>query len=542
MKFLSGVLLTTTLLLASLSSYAQKLSAADGLKLMTVNENINLENYDEAMRLLKEIHKNAPNNAEINFKMGISAYMLNRPEESLVYLMRAQELDSAVSKELNYWLGRSQHKNGLLDDAMVSFEKFRATLKGKNATTHIVNEHIHQLEMAKKLISMPVDVKIRNLGQAINSEYKESNPSISADGNTLIFTTCRPENTGGKIDPNFGIYYQDIWESVRDSVTGEWTDASPVYGQLNTEWHDANTSISPDGSVIFVYKSVGGGDIYYSRIKKNGEWRTPEPLGGKANSSYFETGACITPDKKKLFFISERIKHGEGNGDIWMAKRTGKWEYGEAQNLGSVVNSIDDENSVFIHPDGKTLYFSSNSKNSIGGYDIFRTELIDGKWTKPVNLGYPINTLGDEMHFVLSTDGTKAYVTSKRDDTFGDFDIYEIDMTNYKVPSIDGSQEGSASAYSGPPIGIIRGKVIDKTDAEPLEVKIIIYDAESGTKVNDTETNEGGEYFVTVEAGKKYNLVVKESSYAEATEMVEVPAEPGKTPVVVKAFFLSPED
>lgn len=517
------------------------LSGADKLKLMTADENYQKEYYQEAYRMYKEIKANSPNNAMINYKCGVTAIVLNYTTESLMHLQTAAELDSAVNKELNYWLGRAQHRNGLLEEALASFQKFKATLKGGQAKNHIVNEHIYQIEVAQKLLANPVNVTIKNMGPFVNSEYKESNPSITADGTMLIFATCRPENQGGQIDPDLGIYYQDVWYTETDSVTGLWTDSEPIYGNINTDLHDACTSISADGSVILLYRSVRGGDIYYSRKRKNGDFREPVALEGKTNSTYYETGACMSADKKILYFISERIGGGEGNGDIWMAKKTGSYEYGEASNLGEVVNTIDDENSVFLHPDGKTLYFSSNSMNSIGGYDIFKTELIDGEWTKPVNLGYPINTLGDEMHFVVSTDGTKAYFTSKREDSYGDLDIYEVDLTNYVVPNPDGTAEGSSTTYSGPPIGIIRGKLMDKSDTEPLEGKIKITDPETGKKINETEANEAGEYLITVEAGKSYTMTVEVDDYTTITETFEVPIRQTGGNTVVKVYLMEIE-
>src|SRR5204863_6914509 len=136
---------------------------------------------------------------------------------------------------------------GLLDQALVNYETFRKTLKGKAQKTDSVNDYIHQVSFAKKYMAIPVNATITNMGEAINSEYIESNPSVTADGKVLIFSTCRPENTGGLKDPTFGIYYQDIWMSERDSVTGNWMDAEIIKGALNSKEHDASPSISADG-------------------------------------------------------------------------------------------------------------------------------------------------------------------------------------------------------------------------------------------------------------------------------------------------------
>lgn len=522
-------------------SQAQKLTASDKLRLFDGDDNYLKEYYDAAYKIYKDLHLKYPENADINYKAGKTAFILGRYNEALTFLTKAVALKTKVGKnDADLYLGRAQHMEGLLDEALKSFQAYKSRLKGKKATTDIVNEYIYQVDLAKKLMSMPVNVTIRNMGDMINTEYRESNPSITADGNTFIFTSCRPENTGGQIDPNFGIYYQDIWISEKDSLTGKWSDAELVPGEINTKEHDACLSISADGSVIFIYRSVKGGDIYYSKKKKNGDWRTPEPLEGKANTTYFETGACMTTDKKHIYFVSERPGKGIGNGDIWTAKRTGRFEYEEAVNLGNVVNTVDDENSVFLHPDGKTIYFSSNSKNAIGGYDIFKTEYLNGKWTKPANLGYPINTLGDETHFVITADGKKGYITAKREDTFGDYDIYEVDLENYTIPDVDGTHEGSRTISSGEPVSIVRGKVLSQLDGETLEGTVEIRD-ESGSKVTETESNEGGEFFVVLEGNKTYTLTFNVKEYQEQTITVFLPQTPGKTEIVNKVVFLKEE-
>lgn len=537
-KYLS-VISVMFLLLGAGTAFSQKVTASDKLKLFDGDDNFMKEYYEPAYKIYKELHSRYPENAEINYKLGKTCFLLGHYDEALTFLTQAVKLKPKVGKDGELWLGRAQHMEGLFDDALKNFDIYRSTLKGKKATTNIVNEYIEQVNNAKILMELPVDVTITNMGAAINTEYRESNPSITADGQTFIFTSCRPENTGGLIDPNFGIYYQDVWISEKDSVTGKWQDADLIPGEINTNEHDACLSISPDGGVIFVYRSVKGGDIYYSRKKKNGDWRAPKPIEGKVNTSYFETSACMTSNKKKLYFVSERIGKGLGNGDIWEANKSGNYEYDEPVNLGKVVNSIDDENSLFLHPDGKTLYFSSNSKYSIGGYDIFKTEYKDGKWTKPVNLGYPINTLGDEMHFVITADGKHGYITAKRDDTMGDLDIYEINLENYRTPPVEGN-EGSNTISSGDPVSILRGKLLSKMDGEPLEGDVIIRD-ENGKKIEEIETHETGDFFVILDGNKTYTVEVKVKDYKGQTFEVFLPSVSGKTEIITKAVFLEEE-
>ncbi len=535
------IVLISTLALSSLSApvFAQtkiKMTVGDRIKYIDADENYQKEYWDAAYGLYKELHSKYPTDSKISYKAGKVCLILKKYDEALTFLTTSAENKPKGVKDLELWLGQAQHKEGLLDQALVNYEAYRKTLKGKRQTTDIVNDYIHQVSLAKKYMAVPVNVVIKNMGETINSEYIESNPSVTADGKVLIFSTCRPENTGGLKDPTFGIYYQDIWMSERDSVTGEWQDAEIIRGALNSKDHDASPSISADGNVIFIYKSVNGGDLYYSKKRRNGEWREPEPIKGKVNTTYFESSGCITADKKSIFFVSERPGKGLGNADVWMAKKSGSYEYEEPVNLGPIINSIDDEVSVFVHPDGKTIFFASNGKNSIGGYDIFKSELKDGKWTTPINLGYPINTLGDEKQFSLTADGKKAYITSHRDDTKGEFDIYEIDMSNYTLPDPEGINQGSNTITSGS-ISIFKGKVLDGKEGTPVEATVKITD-DKGHVVDELETSESGDFLIVLEGDVTYTVSVNVSGFAPYEDKVLIPKTPGKTETIVKAIFL----
>jgi len=538
MRKIYVILFLLALIIPSATVVAQKtkMTVGDRIKLIDADENYQKEYWDAAYGLYKELHSKYPEDSKISYKAGKVSLILKKYDEALTFLTRASQNKPKGVKDLEFWLGQAQHKEGMLDEALVNYEAYRKTLKGKVQTTDIVNDYIYQVSLAKKLISMPVNVTITNMGEAINSEYIESNPSVTADGTTLIFSTCRPENTGGLKDPTFGIYYQDIWMSERDSATGKWMDAELIQGALNSKDHDASPSISADGNIIIIYKSVNGGDLYYSKKRKNGEWREPEAIKGKVNTTYFETSGCITADRKTIFFVSERPGKGQGNGDIWMAKKSGTMEYEEPVNLGPIVNTIDDEVSIFVHPDGKTIFFASNGKNSIGGYDIFKSELADGKWSAPVNLGYPINTLGDEKQFSLTADGKKAYITSQRSDSKGEFDIYEIDLSNYSVPDPNGTNTGSNGITSGT-ISIFKGKVLDAKEGTPVDAVVKIAD-EQGHLIEELETSESGDFLIVLDAGKTYTVSVNVSGYNGYEEKITLNKTPGKTETIVKAIFL----
>ncbi len=544
------ILLTCTLSVSLFLGTAQaqkqpKMAVSDHISLMDADENYQKEYWDAAYKLYRDLHIKYPDHSLISYKAGKVSYKLKKYDEALTFLTKASTKKPKGVKDLEFWLGQAQHKEGMLDEALVNYEAYRKTLKGKAQTTDIVNDYMHQVSLAKKLMSTPVNVTIKNMGEAVNTEFTESNPSVTADGRVLIFSTCRPENTGGQKDPTFGIYYQDIWMSERDSVSGEWMDAEIIKGALNSNAHDASPSISPDGNVIIIYRSINGGDLYYSKRRRNGDWREPEQIKGKVNTTYFESSGCITADKKRIFFVSEREggskgAKAQGNCDIWMATKKGTYEYDEPVNLGATINTIDDEVSVFVHPDGNTIFFGSNGKNSIGGYDIFKSEWKNGKWTTPINLGFPINTLGDEKQFSLTADGTKAYVTSSREDSKGEFDIYEIDLTNYVLPDPEGLNQGSTGITSGS-ISILKGKVLDGKEGTPLESVVKITD-DKGHVIDELETSESGDFLIVLEGAITYTISVKQDGFKPYEEKITLPKTPGKTETVVKAIFLEDAD
>ncbi|MGZ4158854.1 MAG: hypothetical protein ACXVED_17495 [Bacteroidia bacterium] len=387
-------------------------------------------------------------------------------------------------------------------------------------------------------MAKPVDVKIENMGAVINSEYEEKAPMVSADGKTLIFTSRRPGRSSA-INPDDGKYFEDIYVSHWDTTKKAWGDAELIPGALNTEGQDAATSISPDGKQIFLFKNdveseSRGGDIYVSRLSSSGKWGAPSSIGKPINTTYAELGACISPDGKTLYFVSER-QGGFGNADIWMAKKKSHSEWDKPVNLGDVVNTAEDEGGLFLAPDGKTLFFTSKGHNSMGGYDMFKTVLENGKWSTPVNLGYPINTINNDYCFSLSVDARTGYFTSDRKGGLGERDIYKVDLTNY--PVLDKDMRAKAT-NNGPAMAILKGDIFDATAGSGMEAEVVVYD-ETGAKVGSTTSSEGsGEYFMTLLSGKTYEVKIEVKGYKPIDEKVDVKTAKEGATTVVKHYLL----
>jgi len=488
-------------------------------------------NVRGALNSYRELLRDFTNDATINFRIGECHYKLKKYELAVEYFQNARKFDENVVPELHYELGRAYHQNGQLNEAIKSFNLFSTTAKSKYLKLYDVKSGLEQVKYAQNMMKSPVNVEITNLGKSINSRGGDYAPSISADGQTMIFTSRRSGTKGGKVDKEGDYkYFEDIYSAKWDNKYKEWKESRPITGNVNTNGHDASLSISPDGNQIFIYRNDGSlyiGDIFVSQKKEGDVWGEPKALDKPINTSYFESSACLTADGNKLYFVSEREgkKNGaQGRGDIYVVEKLGKNTWGEPKNLGPVINTDKDEISVFIHPDGKTLFFSSKGHLTMGGHDIFMSKMQDdGSWGKPENLGYPINTIGDDVHFILGLDGKTGYYSTVREEGLGERDIYKIDMANYPILN-----EGVAINLS-----ILKGKI--NSGEEKLAGTITFNDAQ-GKEVARTTSNNDGDYFITLPGGNNYTINVNVEGYKSTKKEIELPLGKGETLTQVQDF------
>lgn len=506
------IILTSTFVLTTITTFAQKNIF---LAREEVKRYLEAENWQGAAFAADKILTGSPTNSEFNYYGGIANLNAKNYKVGHDQIMIAASDQLEKFKDIEFWKGRAFMGIQNPDSALFYFKKYKES-GGKNPVNtegYTTDYYISQMENAIKYMATPVKATFRNMGDKINDEFDDVSPSLNTEGDLLVFTSRRNSNIGGKEDPNDGMPFEDVWISRLDTATGKWGEAENLT-KMNSEGHEAVMSISPDGNTIFIYKNVGdntgSGDIWYSRTKGDPtDWSRPREFEGEFNSSYFETSAYLAPGGKVLYYISERPDGKSlGQGDIWMCERLSRKEWKKPVNLGPLVNSKYDEISVTVHPNGKTIFFSSNSERSMGGKDIFKTEFVNGAWTEPVNLGYPINTMGDEIHFTISADGKKAFLAAVRPDGLGRYDIYEIDLSNYQL--VEGQE--SKGMTTGSVLSVLKGKLINPvtgtTGTAETALTITVFDGETGTEVAKTESDENGNYFLTLEGGKKYKITV----------------------------------
>jgi len=511
----------------------------DVAKMVIAEQKFYALDFKGALNIYTDVLSGKPNVTNVLFHIAQCHYEMKQLKEAREYAEKAKSIDLQANVNNSLLLGKLYQLEGMLDEALAEFTVFKTNSGSKKKIEESsIDMYILQVNTAKELIANPADVKIVNMGDVINSEFEDKAPMVSADGKTLIFTSQRPGKSSA-VNPDDGMYFEDIYISRWDTLKKMWGDAELIPGSLNTEGQDAATSISPDGKQIFLFKNdieaeSRGGDIYVSRLSSSGKWGAPKSMGKPINTTFAELGASSSPDGKTLYFTSER-QGGFGMQDIYMVKRKSRTEWEKPVNLGDVVNTEEDDAGIFIAPDGKTLFFTSKGHNSMGGYDIFKTTLENGKWTKPLNLGYPINTIYDDLCFSLSIDAKTGYISSNRKGGFGARDVYMVDLTNYPVLEKEMKKKVESNA---PVMVILKGDIFDASAGAVMEAELVVYD-ETGAKVGSTTSSEGsGEYFLTLLTGKTYQVKIEAKGYKPVDEKVEVKAAKEGATTVVKHYLL----
>ncbi len=388
-------------------------------------DNFSLENYKDALEEYLNLLKNDSNNLLYNMRVGLCYLNLNIDKSKAIpYLLKASA-DPKVENFVWYELGRAYLINYKPDEAIKYFKKYYNVTGGKENYYVSSQRMIQMCEEAKSKISKPVNVTIENAGPEINTAYAEYNPYIPGDESFLVFTSKRAGNTGGMTDFD-GYPTSDIYISYQKY--DKWTKAKSVGPLINSELVEESVGISSDGTKLFIYcdNYTAMNEVLMSE-KKGKSFTKPVYLGENINSSKLETSAAITPDKKYIVFSSDRNEEA-GGMDLYISKKLSNGAWGPAENIGEPVNTIYDEDYPYFSADGKTLYFCSEGHNSMGGYDIFKSTWNekDDSWSKPENLGYPINTTDDDMTISFSSTGRHAYIASSRPGGYGGLDIYKI--------------------------------------------------------------------------------------------------------------------
>lgn len=475
------------------------------------------ELYLEALPNLDSLLKLYPENVPVIYLTAICKTYNEETKANSIALFLKIDKYKAQLEYYNYNLGYAYERIDSTTLADKYFSLFIAEESGKpQPNKQLIEQAIRHMDNIKMLetIKSKINIaEIKNIGPPINTDASEYGPLIPSDESFMVFTYRGKLSKGGKQNlkkskmegpskKEEGIFFEDVFTSEKINDT-TWSVPKPI-ANINTTLHDAAVTISADGTQLIIYKNLGAGngDLYLSKLEGK-TWSVPKYQKG-LNSDKWDGSACFFPDKRHIIISSER-KDGFGGRDLYIAEKLGEDSWGNITNMGKEINSEYDEDAPFITVDGKTLFYSTNGKLSSGGYDIVRSDFKNGSWTKPYNLGKPINSDNDDKYFIVTGDGKKGYYSTFQKGGKGEQDIYSIE------PGIPGK-----------PIALVQLKgnvsVNKKPGEAAIEIKSLINPKFKTQKINSNSAT--GKFLINLPSGDMYELVFTVPNLATQTKTV----------------------
>lgn len=471
------------------------------------------DNKEEARELLLKALDREPDFMEAMLLLGDLYNSLEKWEREYEILKRALEVDSMFYLPTYYNIGMAAYRSGAFEESLYYFERYKQVINNEEAVKR-ADAMIERVAFVKNAKENPHDIVLESAGPAINSDFDEYWPSLTADEQTMVVTVLVPRDMklyrerNGDLPKSSMFFREDFYVSHADS-SGQWQERSVLPGHLNTSGNEGAQTLSADGNWMFFTAcgradTKGSCDIYFSRKTDTG-WSAPVNVGAPVNTPFWESQPHFSADGRTLFFISNR-DGGVGGMDIWQAslvgtKQDGTPFFGDLKNLEEPVNTAGNENSPFLHHDGQTLYFSSRGHTGMGGMDIFMSRKDEsGQWSSPVNMGYPINTEKDEIGLVVTARGDRAYFASDgRGADTGAKDIYSFNLPGELRPN---------------PVLYVKGKVYDEDTGEVLPADFELKNLASGeTLVSSRGSSFTGEFLVCLPTGGDYAFKADHPGY-----------------------------
>lgn len=491
-------------------------------------------NYKKALQQFETAQQFNPSNALNNFRIGVCHLSTTDPGNGIPYIKKAYELDKNCDPFMEYYYGYTLQLEGKFDDAIKAYTNFQNNYKKADEFGKFVTLHINECKNAKTTIAQPIRAWVDNVSE-LNSEFDDFAPSISTDGSEIIFTSNRPN---GKQPNEVGEYDKDIYFSSASGL--KWAAPSPIKGGVNTAADDVSNNISFDGTKMLIHRDDNGQTDIYESILKGATWSDPVKLhfqisSPRANEMY----GAYSNDGWSILFSRDNSSRSSGY-DIMFSSMQSKIEkdYKAAQMI-SEVNTGFNDGPIYLHIDGETMYIASQGRASMGGYDIFVSKKIQGKWTKPENMGYPINTPYDDFFFAPTANGKFAYIASNRDEGKGGYDIYKVTFWgDDKLPHLETEDYLLASAImpikdnqveakvdvNRKSFTVFKGKTIDAITKKAVEAKIDIIDNANGSVIETFTTNSAtGKFIITLASGKNYGISVRADGYLFHSENFDLP-------------------
>ncbi len=491
-------------------------------------------NYKKALQQFEIAQKFNPNNALNNFRIGACHMYTTDPGNGIPFIKKAYELDKACDPFMEYYYGLALQLEGKYDEALKAYTTFETNYKKADEFGKFVSLHINECKNAKTAIATPVRAWVDNVKE-LNSEFDDYAPSISTDGGEIIYTSNRPN---GKQANEVGEYDKDIYTSSSSGL--KWATPVAIKGGVNTVADDVSNNISFDGTKMLLHRDDNGQiDIYESTLK-GASWSDPAKLhfqisSNRANEIY----GAYSNDGWSIYFSRDNSTRSTGY-DIMYSSMQSKMEKDfKAATMLAEVNTGFNDGPIYLHIDGETMYIASQGRASMGGYDIFVSKKIQGKWTPPKNMGYPINTPYDDFFFASTANGKFAYIASNRDGGQGGYDIYKVTFWgDDKLPHLETEDYLLASAImpikdnqveakvdvNRKSFTVFKGKTIDAITKKAVEAQIDIIDNATGSVIETFTTNSAtGKFIITLASGKNYGILVRAEGYLFHSENFDIP-------------------
>ena len=485
------------LLLLNIPVFAQQPSDAKSAKQFEKAVQLySRRDYAGTLRQIDDLLKDDPNYTKAWLLKADMYYDLKEFPEAITSYKKAISIDSAFFPPAYYIMANLFFDTEKYDEAKAYYLKYLAFKPKIQAELKRISENLPLCDFRSYMIKNPVPFNPVNIGPNVNSTGYDYINAVSLDETQLFFTR---KGTDPRSDESF---YRSV--SAR-SASGQlnWSPAIEIGAPLNTPGNEGALCVSPDGMTIIITccsrnDTYGSCDLYSSR-KVGDNWSEPVNLGPNVNSSSWDSQPSLAADGRTLYYVSAR-SGGHGGSDIWKTYLQNNGNWSTPVNLGDSINTSGEERTPFIHPDGHTLYFSSTGHPGMGGADLFVSRMkIDSTWSKPENLGYPVNTKLDEINLVINSKGNEAYISAERPNGYGNIDIYRFELPPQARPA---------------PVSYVHGKVYDKNSLIPLSASFELIDMQSNAVVvSSTSDQVTGEFVMSLPVDKDYALNVSCKGY-----------------------------
>jgi outer membrane protein OmpA-like peptidoglycan-associated protein/tetratricopeptide (TPR) repeat protein len=471
----------------------------------------NKGNFTKSNVVFAKLIESKPDFTEALVRMGSNYYSLKNYVEAEKYFKEAIAKDPNFDPEIYFSLGQILMDQKKYREAAIAWSQYAKSAKTNESKIEKAIYNAENCNFIDNALANPQIFEPINLGKGVNSPLSEYLPQISLDGTSLVYT--RRDN-----DENF----------YTSTATNDIFGSSMELRGLNTNQNEGAHSLSADGRYfVFTacdrFDAFGGCDLYFSFFE-DGRWTPAKNMGHIVNSAGWDAQPALSPDGKTLYFASNRIG-SLGSSDIWMTKRNNKGQWMIPVNLGPNVNTKYSEATPFLHPDGVTLYFTSDGWPGMGKSDIFYTERSFNNWEKPTNLGYPINTEGVEGGLCVSLDGKTAYFSSNYDFQ-NKKSLSHQDIFRFEIPE---NVRPKKATY-------VKGFVKDAKTNKPISASVLLVNLNSKDTIFETNTSTDG-YFITSLPLGQYAIVATRSGYVYYSEHFESSAEDIRKPATLDIFL-----